>query len=547
MPTIEVSHADLNNLVGRKLSLKQLEEDMLYTKGEIDGVDGDILKIDIKDTNRPDLWSAEGVAREIRFRYKPTHSDYKTKKSGVVVHVDPKLKDIRPYTACAVVRGLNITENALLQSIQLQEKVAGTFGKNRKEIAIGIYDLHKIKSPIRYTVTSPTGMKFAPLEFSKELTPKQILDQHPKGKEFGHLLNGMSYYPVFIDDAKEILSMPPIINSNHTGKVTEETHDVFIECSGFNLELLKTALNVIVVALADRGGRIETVDVVYDSKKLTMPDLTPKRFTVSPKYINRLSGLNLKNEEIKKLLERSGYKVLNNTMDVLYPAYRQDIMHQADIAEDVMITYGFNKIKPEMASLVTRGSMTSIETFSKKATDIMIGTGLQEVMSYILTNRDNLFTRMNMKTELVAEIENPMSINWSVFRNSLLPGLMEFLSQNTHREFPQKIFEIGDVVELHPKTETRTNDVRRLAVALSDTAFGYQTATEMLDFMMSSLGIAYKLVRTEHPSMIPGRAAKVVVKNKEIGLIGEIHAQVLNNWKLELPVAAFEIDLTSIC
>ena len=81
MPTIEVSLKDLNSLVGRHISLNQLkEEDVLYAKGEVEESSGDTVKIDIKDTNRPDLWSAEGVAREIRARYKPGLPLYKTKK-----------------------------------------------------------------------------------------------------------------------------------------------------------------------------------------------------------------------------------------------------------------------------------------------------------------------------------------------------------------------------------------------------------------------------------------------------------------------------------
>ncbi|MBU0530149.1 MAG: phenylalanine--tRNA ligase subunit beta [Candidatus Aenigmatarchaeota archaeon] len=544
MPTIDISHQDLNNLVGKNLTLNQLQDDILFAKGEIDET-GDTIKVDIKDTNRPDLWSTEGIAREIKSRYRPGMPEYKTGKSNVVVHVDPKMKNIRPYTTCAVVRNLKITKHVLEQMIQLQEKVAGTFGRNRKEIAIGVYDLHKIKLPIKFTTTTP-NLKFIPLDFTKELTPKQIIDQHPKGKEYGHLLEGMSAYPLFIDSAGSVLSMPPIINSDHTGKVTTSTRDVFIECSGFNLNFLNTALNVLVAALADRGGTIETVDVIYGNKKITTPDLTPKKASVDPRYVNKISGLNLKDADITKLLEKSGYKILNKKIDVLYPAYRQDIMHQIDIVEDILISYGYNKITPEEPRLPTKGSADRLWNFSRHVTDIMTGAGLQEIMSYILTSNDHVFTRMNIKPTEIAEIENPMSSNWSVFRSSLIPGLLEFLSQNTHREFPQKIFEIGDTVEVNMRNETRTQNTRRLAVALSDSSFGYQNATEILDFLMSTLGTKYNLVRADHNSLIPGRSANILVHGKKLGIIGEIHPQVLNNWKLELPVIIFELNLTEL-
>ena len=265
MPTIEVNYEDLLCLIGKHVPLDELRDKaVLYAKGEVDEVDGAMLKLDIKDANRPDLWSAEGIAREIAGRYgKKGLPEYDVKKPSLVVNVDPKVMKVRPYTVCAVVRELKIDENVLSQIIQLQEKVAETFGKRRKEVAIGIYDYKKIRGPIKYTTVKPDGIKFVPLEFSEEMTPKEILDKHPKGKEYKHLLDGCREYPIFIDAAGEVLSMPPVINSDYTGKVTPETTDVFIECSGFDLGFNMSALNVLVSALADRGGVIEAVKVHY--------------------------------------------------------------------------------------------------------------------------------------------------------------------------------------------------------------------------------------------------------------------------------------------
>ncbi|MEK6888102.1 MAG: phenylalanine--tRNA ligase subunit beta, partial [Candidatus Aenigmatarchaeota archaeon] len=293
MPKIDVSHKDLCNLIGRKLSAEQLGDEVLFAKAELDEINGDMLKIDVKDTNRPDLWSAEGVAREIRAKYKPGIPKYDVRKSPFVVNVEKSVESVRPYTACAVVKGLKINDTVMSQLLQLQEKVAGTFGRNRKEVAIGVYDLGRIKFPITYKSISPEGIKFIPLDFKEKMTPKEILERHPKGKEFGHLLNGKSMYPLFIDSEGEVLSVPPIINSDHSGKVTEKTTDVFIECSGFDKRFLYTALNVLVSALQERGGIIYGVKVVYDKKSEVTPDLAPKKFRVSVNYINKVSGLQL--------------------------------------------------------------------------------------------------------------------------------------------------------------------------------------------------------------------------------------------------------------
>ncbi len=548
MPTIEVSHKDLCALIGKNIDVRKLEnEDLLYAKCEADGIVNDTIKLDVKDTNRPDLWSVEGVAREIRYRYKPNFPNYKTKKSNVVVRVDKNLKDVRPLTVCAVVRGLKINTNVLSQMIQLQEKIVTTFGKNRKEVAIGVYDMHKIRSPIKYTTVGRTEIKFVPLDFERELTPQEIIEKHPKGKEFGHLLKDAARIPAFIDSENNVLSIPPIINSAHTGKVTEQTNDVFIECSGFDMKLLKTALNVMVTALHERNGKIETVDVMYDNGKIITPDLSPKKFSVSLDYINKLSGLGLGNREIIKVLDMSGYKAKGGSkINLLYPAYRQDIMHARDVLEDVIITYGFNNVKINQKKFATSGKLAEKEIFLSNVSDILIGLGLQEVLSYTLTNKREIFENMNISHEPIAEIDNPQSANWSVFRNWLLPSLMEFLAKNKHIEYPQKVFEIGECVKLDEKQETRSKDTTKIAAAISNSIVNYDDVSSILHSIMKNIGVAYKLKSRNHGSFIPGRCAEIIIGDKSVGVMGEVHPVVLNNWNLEKPVVAFEINLGDI-
>jgi len=550
MPTIEVSHKDLCNLIGKKLSVVELKDAILFAKGEIDSIDRDLLKVDIKDTNRPDLWSAEGIARELKGRLTSEKGlpKYKIEKSEIVVEVDKKVSKVRPLTVCAVAKNLKMSDAMLSQMIQLQEKVAGTFGRGRKEIAIGVYDLSRIKSPIQYT-TAKLDKKFVPLDFEEEMSIKEILEKHPKGKEFGHLVEGMKEIPIFIDSAGEVLSIPPIINSNYTGKVTEETREVFIECSGFNFKFLMPALNVLVAALIDRGAKVEAVKVVYPEKVIWTPDLTPKKTSVDVDFVNEVSGLKLSSKEIVKLLEQARYdvvKVKGKKIELLYSAYRQDIMHPTDVAEDVIISFGYNKIEPEPIKFKTKGEINKSEVLSETAIEKMVKLGFQEILSYTLTSKENLFKRMNLKEEQVVEIENPVSLNWNVFRNWLLPNLMEFLSNNLHIEYPQRIFERGDVVLVDESKETKTNDARKLSAAIADSTVGFSDISPILDAFLTCFGIKYKLVAKNHPSFIPGRSAEIVVNKKSIGFIGELHPAVLANWKIEMPVAAFEINIEKL-
>jgi phenylalanyl-tRNA synthetase beta chain len=550
MPTIEISQKDLCNLIGEKIEMEELKNLMDFVKGEIESVSDGLLRIEIKDTNRPDLWSAEGIARELKAKLgiEKGLPEYKVKKTNVKVIVSEKVKKVRPYTVCAVVKNLKIDEFALSQIIQLQEKIANNFGKGRREVAIGIYDLKRIKPPIRFTTVKPEGIKFAPLDFEEELTPREILEKHPKGKEFGHLLKGLKEYPIFVDSRNEVLSLPPIINSNYSGKVTKNTKDVFIECSGFNFKFLIPSLNIIVCALAERGGEIGSVKIEYPEKIMYTPNLEPKSAFVELNYLNKISGLNLNSKQACELLEKARYKAIRrkNKIEVLYPAYRQDIMHQRDIVEDIIISYGFNEIKPVYPKIPTVGKASEKEIFCDRIAEIMIGLGFQQILSPVLTNRENLFKKMNLYEEKVIEIENPVSKNWNVMRSWLLPSLIEFLSNNLHVEYPQKIFEVGNVVLLNEECETMSQDVKKLACCIANSRVSYEEISSVLDALLTNLGFNYKLKKIEHKSFIQGRVAGIFFEKKQIGIMGEISPQVLENWKIEMPAAAFEISLEEL-
>jgi phenylalanyl-tRNA synthetase beta chain len=550
MPSLEVSLRDMEKLIGRTLPPDELRHLVALAKCDVDSIVGDSVKLEAKDTNRPDLWSAEGIAREIRFRVKKLGlPKYKVSKSKVEVIVDRSVKGVRPFTACAVVTDLHLDGAALSQMIQLQEKVASNYGGGRRDIAIGVYDLDRIRPPINYTTVDPDGIRFVPLDFEEELTPREILEKHPKGKEFGHLLAGVARYPIFLDSAGEVMSVPPIINSNFSGKVTENTRNAFIECSGFHLGRLSVALNVVSTALAERGAEIGAVKVRYADRAIVTPDFTPGRASVDLVHFGRISDLTLSPSKACDLLRRSGYRVIRRKKDkveVLYPAYRHDIMHERDLMEDMLISYGYDEISPQPLRLPTVGMSSRIERFSSLLCELMIGLGFQQVMSYTLTNKVDLFAKMKLDEKPVIELENPVSSSWNVFRNWMLPCVVDFLSSNAHVDYPQNVFEIGDVVVPDQTKETRAMDRRKLACARASAEVGYQDIASVLDAFLSSLGCQYELRTGSHPSFIEGRVADVISKGADLGVLGEVSPEVLEAWNIEVPVSAFEIDVSSL-
>ncbi|MFQ5815799.1 MAG: phenylalanine--tRNA ligase subunit beta [Candidatus Hydrothermarchaeaceae archaeon] len=550
MPTVEFFHSDLNRLLGRELSGGELEDVIHFAKGEVDSRDGDLVKVDIKDTNRPDLWSVEGIVRELKGHYglEKGLPSYDVGSSGVKLLVDRKVEGVRPKTVAAVVKGLSFDDVSIRQTIQLQEKITQTYGRNRSLVAIGVYDWKTLTPPIRYTTVKPDGIRFVPLEMDEELTPREILERHPKGGEFGHLISEFPEYPLMIDSGDNVLSIPPIINSALTGKVTENTRDVFIEITGHEVGRISVALNVLVASLSDRGGTLGSVEVVYHDGSIVTPDFTPDKITLGVDECRRILGLEITGAEMVELLGRARYNavIMDNGIKAEYPAYRRDVMHPRDVMEDIAIAYDLNKMKPVPPQISTIGRVDEGEEFAELVRELMMGLGFQEVLTFSLTNKENLFARMSLKGEDVCEIANPVSSNWTVLRNWLLPSLMEFFASNLHVEYPQRIYEVGDVLALDQKAETRARNVKRLACAITNSTVSYEDTASVLDSLLRNLGMEYRLVRAKHGSFIEGRAAEVSIKGKRAGVIGEIHPMVLTAWGLEKPVVAFELALDAL-
>lgn len=557
MPTIEVDYEDFQKLLGIKLPKdpEELDETLSYAKGELKLLDGEKIHIEIGDSNRPDLWGVEGLARALR-GYLGVETGLKTyavtAESGVEIHVDPRLEKIRPYIACAVVKNVQFSDVAIRAVMHLQDKLDQTYGRNRKRTSIGLYNFNMITPPLRYRVAKPKEVSFVPLEFTERLTLEEILEKHPKGVDYGHIVRAYEHWPIFMDSKSQVLSFPPIINSNDLGRLTEATRDVLIEVTGTEHETVLNTLNAVVFALADRGGTIHSAKVHYPyggKREVVTPRLEVQTMRLDLKYMNEVLGLKLKLKEAAELLRKARYGIVKsgkNSLTVEIPCYRVDIMHPIDVVEDVAIAYGYNVIEPNWRQLPTVGSVTSEQEFCNVVREIMVGLSFQEVLTYTLTNPENLFTKMNMKHGKRVELVNPQIVTMNCLRSWLLPSLLEFLSHNVHVEYPQRIFEVGYAVVPDSGRENRTRDVEKLACVTAHPNASFTEAKAVLDALFLNLGKQVELDEGSHPSFIDGRVGNILVEGKPVGFIGEVHPQVLETWKIENPTAAFEIDLTKI-
>lgn len=545
MPTINFSFTDLQKLLGKKISIDDLKELLTYAKAGVDNYDKekDEVTAEFGDTNLPYLWSVEGIARLLKgiLGKEKGIPKLKINKGDYKLIVENSVTKVRPYIAAFVAKECKIDDYFLKQLIQLQEKLCENFGRRRKKIAIGVYRYSKIKFPVYYKAVQPEKVKFVPLEFKKEMDLKEILEEHPKGQEYAWILEGCDKYPVLMDDANNVLSFPPIINSNDTGKVEENDTELFFEVTGTELDTVLVACNIFAQALNDRGFKIFSVDVKYPNKKITTPFIFEESIKLNKENIKKLAGFELKDSEIKTLLEKQRYDYVSGK--VLIPCYRKDILHENDVIEDIMIAYGYDNIEDLSLTSYTPGSAKKIVNFIDKIRDLMIGLDYNEVMSQALSNKNLLYNMMEIEDIGTIELQNPTSEIYSVIRTWLIPILMEVLSKSKHVEYPQAIFEQGLVTI---KTDGKIIDQEKIAcVSIAEKA-DYTKIKQILDCLMRMLGIEYLIEEIDHKSFIEGRVGKIIVKGKEVGFMGEISPKVIYNFNLDMPTVAFELNLSEL-
>jgi phenylalanyl-tRNA synthetase beta chain len=560
MPTISIHRNDLEALIGRRASDKDLEAWLPLVKGEVKEHDPGTgeLRIELQDSNRPDLWCVEGIARQIRAKLKGAPTMYPYLKAGKAgreqILVDKGLEAVRPFIAACKATGYHLSEAGLAQLIQTQEKLADIFGRKRRSVSIGLYRLSSITFPVSYLAGDPDQASFRPLGYDDAMTLREILEIHPKGLEYGTLLDGHDRFPLLRDAKGEILSFPPIINSQDIGQVRVGDDKLLVEITGTDLRMVMLALNIFAANLFDRGAKIEALDIVYPYKtELGRTVRAPQQITSSRKLtrdeVSRALGTVLRVREIRSSLQSYAYTVrgAGESLTVTAPAYRNDLMHAVDVIEDVAISRGYGAFAPVMPTAFTVGSLSRLEQLSDKARELLIGFGFQEIVSNILGSRDDLLTKMRLVPEepdgRCVEIENIMSQAGECLRQWILPSLLRVEAASSRSFYPHLLFEAGETASPDAAADTGSRTELRLSALLAHAEANFSEAHSFLDLLCWYLTKEYRLMPISHPSFIEGRVGRIIHNSAEIGLIGEIHPEVLEHWQISTPCSMFEMRL----
>ncbi|KAL7716635.1 phenylalanine--tRNA ligase [Entamoeba marina] len=556
MPTVGVERDYLFQLIGKSFTKEEFEE-LCFDYGiELDCVveeEGKIIyRIEVG-ANRYDLLSVEGIAICLKtFLGLADFPQFKSKTSGIEIQVGKDVEKVRPICMGAVLRGITFNPSSYKSFIDFQDKLHFGIGKKRYLVSIGTHDLATIKPPFRYVALSPEKIKFEPLKCDHEMNGNEVIEHFSadlKLKEFVPLLKGKEVFPVFLDSNDVVLSLPPLINGNHS-KITLDTHDVFVDITGMDQTKVMMGLQTIVTCFSmytSTPFTIETVNVVggpmndyQESKSITTPFLGVQHVEVNKEYFNKCLGLTLSDNDITNLLKKMG---INYTAgDAVVPPMRTDVMHPCDIMEDLAISYGFNNLVASDSISRTAGKEQRQSKLKDLLAEELAYAGFTEIITFVLMSIKDAATALRRPTDNLILLKDSKTPKFQTARVSLLSGMLKCLYHNKAYVMPIKMFEVGDTVVV--KEGSLTGAVNRQQVcALKYMVYLIELCSVMEFNSKKDQSPSYTIVPSEDPAYLEGRRADIMVDGIKYGTFGVLHPEVLRNFEIDNPVISLELYL----
>ena len=548
MPKIEVDRGDLQRLsrLG-ELTPAGLERRLAVMKGELDGWEDATVKIELNDTNRPDLWCVEGGARALRCAESGPEPHLKDlPRPAGAMEVDPEMEGIRPYIAVFRCRGWAPDRRGLDALIATQEKLTEAFGRSRSTAAVGFHRADLIGFPARYAAVSPDST-MVPLGYHREMTLADVLEHTEKGRLYGPLLEGMRRYPALVDSEDAVFSFPPVLNSQVTGQVRPGDADLFCDVTGTDWHTVQLTASILACNLEDRGAEIVPMEVAYPydtpgGRRTVCPLVYADSLEITLAELERLLGAPVGEAGVLNALGKMDYperRLENGILRGTLPPYRHDGIHPVDMVEDVAIGVGYDHFAPVLPGDYTVGRPAAEEDLSDALRAVLVGAGCEEVLRPVLGSAERLSFGSDERSPV--RLANPMTLEYGAVRDSLLPGLLDVEGVSGRAAYPHRLFEVGEVLRRGPEGQVLTSI--SVAVLVCGNSVDLGDAHSLLGALCHRRGLDLSLREAEDGRFIPGRCATVLIGDTPAGVLGEVHPRVLEVWGIERPASAFELDL----
>uniref|UniRef100_A0A8C0LQG4 Phenylalanine--tRNA ligase beta subunit n=1 Tax=Canis lupus dingo TaxID=286419 RepID=A0A8C0LQG4_CANLU len=486
-----------------------------------------LYKIDVP-ANRYDLLCLEGLVRGLQvFKERIKAPVYKRVTPNGEIQkliITEETAKIRPYAVAAVLRNIKFTKDRYDSFIELQEKLHQNICRKRALVAIGTHDLDTLSGPFTYTAKRPSDIKFKPLNKTKEYTACELMNIYKTDnhlKHYLHIIENKPLYPVIYDSNGVVLSMPPVINGNHS-KITVNTRNVFIECTGTDFTKAKIVLDVIVTMFSE---------------------YCENQFIETPENIAKLlTRMYLKSEVIGD----------GNQIEIEIPPTRADIIHACDIVEDAAIAYGYNNIQMTLPKTYTIANQFPLNKLTELLRQDMAAAGFTEALTFALCSQEDIADKLGLDISATkaVHISNPKTAEFQVARTTLLPGLLKTIAANRKMPLPLKLFEISDIVVKDSSRDVGARNYRHLCAVYYNKNPGFEIIHGLLDRIMQLLNVppgekkgGYVIKASEGSAFFPGRCAEILARGQSIGKLGVLHPDVITKFELTMPCSSLEINI----
>ena len=292
-------------------------------------------------------------------------------------------------------------------------------------------------------------------------------------------------------------------------------------------------------------GAGEVVDGIVDCD-CTNNDAVTLPFM--PEWTNNFIGINVPEDDQKKILLSLDFKVENGIITV--PSFRADILHQADIAEEIARFYGFENIESRPLVSTTAGALTPTQKLQKTVSETLLSCGLTEILTYSFIspkyyNKINLAENSSLRNSVV--ITNPLGEDTSVMRTTSIPSMMEVISRNyNNRNEAASLFELATVY-LPIEGQDLADEKQKITMGMYGADCDFFTIKGIIEALLEKGGISGYDVEAvkDIEFMHPGRTARIIVDGEDLGFFGELVPDVLDNYGIDSKVYVCELDFNT--
>ena len=515
--------------------------------------------------NRPDCLSYMGIAREAAatFGTKTTLPDPKVsvvtdQKARDYISVNVHNTELCPRYTARVVRNVKIAPSPLWLRAKLRAAGVRPINNivditNFVMLEYGqpmhAFDYEYIKSREINVRNASEGEEIVTLDgVTRKLTPEMLV----------------------IADGSRAVALAGVMGGENS-EITENTVTVVFESANFARESIRKTSKAVglrtessakfekglpavnTLPAVDRACELvnllacgEVVDGVID---INNADISERVVAYDRAKINALLGTNISDEEMDKLLA-SVELISDNNGGLIVPPYRSDIINTADIAEEVVRLYGFDNIEPTMfKGAADLGGRTPHEAFRYSIVDAMAGLGYCESCTYSFVSPKSL-DKINIPADSelrnFIRLINPLGEDTSVMRTHALPSMLEVLARNVSRKVER--CKVSEIMTLYFRNGELSNEKKSLCFAFTADCGGFYELKADAEALFTRLNIVNReyVAVSDNPSFHPGRCANIVCGNTVVGVLGEVHPLVCENYDLPRGVCAAIISTESL-